>query len=103
MDTLTVVDNPSESRFEARADDGAVVGYVSYDGQAGGPGVVVVIHTIVEPAFEGQGVGGRLVRGTLDLIRASGRTVVPLCPFVSAYLRRHPDYQDLVAPDSEQR
>jgi len=100
MNTVTVVENPSESRFEARDDDGVVVGYVAYDAEAAGPGVVVVTHTIVEPAFEGQGVGGQLARGTLDLIRASGRKVVPLCTFVSAYLRRHPDDQDLVAADA---
>lgn len=99
MDNLTVVDNPSESRFEARATDGGVVGFVSYDADAGGPGVVVVTHTVVEPEVEGQGIGGQLARGALDLIRANGSTVVPLCTFLAAYLRRHPEYADLVRAD----
>ena len=96
MDNLTVIDNPPESRFEARSDDGAIVGFVAYDARAGGAGVVVVTHTVVEPEFEGRGVGGRLARGALDLIRASGSEVVPLCTFVAAYIERHPDYADLV-------
>jgi len=100
MDTLTVVDNPAQSQFEARAADGTVVGFIAYDAVAAGPGVVVAIHTQVDPAYEGQGVGGQLARGALDLIRASGRQVVPLCPFVTAYLRRHPEYADLVRPTS---
>lgn len=100
-DSITVVENVPESRFEAtRADDGAVVGFIEYDAAAGGEGVVVMVHTVVAPEVEGQGIGGRLARGALDLVRSSGRTVVPLCSFVAAYLRRHPEYSDLVSGDS---
>jgi len=98
MENLTVVDNPAESQFEARAGDGGVVGFIAYDAGAAGPGVVVLTHTQVDPAHEGKGVGGELARGALDLIRASGQQIVPLCPFVAAYLRRHPEYADLVRP-----
>jgi len=56
-----------------------------------------VTHTVVEPEFEGRGVGGRLARGALDLIRSSGSRVVPLCTFMAAYIERHPDYADLVS------
>jgi uncharacterized protein len=61
--------------------------------------VVVLIHTEVEPAFEGQGLGARLVAGALEDLRARGLKLVPQCPFVRAYLRRHPDQADLVAGD----
>ena len=101
MDNLTVVDNPAASQFEARADGGVVVGVLTYDAEAA-DGAVVVLHSVVEPAFEGQGVGGQLASGALDLIRASGRQVVPLCPFVSAYIQRHAQYQDLVRLDQDQ-
>ena len=61
--------------------------------------MVVLIHTEVEPAFEGQGLGARLVAGALEDLRARGLKLVPQCRFVRAYLRRHPDQADLVAAD----
>ena len=59
--------------------------------------VVTLVHTEVDPQFEGEGVGSTLVQRALDDIRSRGERVVPLCPFVSAYLERHPEYADLVA------
>ena len=56
----------------------------------------MIMHTEVDDAYEGQGVGSAMVRQMLDQIRADGgRNVTVLCPFVNAWLRRHPDYQDL--------
>jgi uncharacterized protein len=52
----------------------------------------------VDPHFEGKGVGAALVQGVLDDVRARGLKVRPCCPFVAAYIRRHPEYEDLVAP-----
>ena len=59
----------------------------------------MLLHTEVLPSFEGKGLGARLVAGALDDIRARGLRVVPFCPFVRAYIRRHPDYADLVVRD----
>jgi uncharacterized protein len=59
-------------------------------------GKVVLYHTEIDPAYGGQGLGSTLVRGALDDIRGRGLEVVPLCPFVRAYIDRHPDYADLV-------
>lgn len=56
-------------------------------------------HTEVDPAYEGQGLGGTLVRQALDDVRARGRRIVPLCPFVRGYIQRHPEYDDLVDHD----
>ena len=90
-----VADNPQASRYELWL--GTIrAGLIEYRSQ---PGVVVLIHTEVDPAFSGQGLGERLVAGALEDLRARGRTLVPLCPFVRAYLRRHPDQADLVAGD----
>ena len=50
----------------------------------------------VEPKWEGHGVGSALVQGALEDIRARGLKVRPLCPFVAAYIERHPEYGDLV-------
>jgi predicted GNAT family acetyltransferase len=88
-----VVENPAESRYELRLDDG-VAGFVVYR-DAGGRRVLV--HTEVDPAHEGEGLGGRLAAGTLDAARAAGLSIVPSCPFIRSYIRRHPEYDDLVA------
>jgi predicted GNAT family acetyltransferase len=56
-----------------------------------------MVHTEIEPAFEGEGFGSALVSGALDDVRARGKRVRPLCPFVAAYVKRHPEYADLVA------
>ena len=95
MGALTVRDNPAELRYEALA-DGAVVGEIRYRLE---PGVVVLVHTDVAPSAEGTGVGSRLVEGALDDIRARGLRVVPVCPFVAAYIRRHPEDANLVGAD----
>jgi uncharacterized protein len=90
-----VIDNPRASRYELWL--GATrAGLIEYLAE---PGVVFLIHTEVDPAFDGQGLGERLVAGALEDLRARGLKLVPLCPFVRAYLRRHPDQADLVAGD----
>jgi predicted GNAT family acetyltransferase len=95
MSDLVVRDDPQELRYEAIR-DGRLVGIIRYRIE---PGVVVLVHTEVDEAVEGTGVGSQLVRGALDDLRARGLRVVPLCPFVAAYLRRHPEYADLVGVD----
>ena len=87
-----VVDNPGESRFELRLDD-RVVGRADYL-PAGDS--VIVAHTEVDKAHDGEGLGSLLVRETLEAIRARGKGVIPSCPFTAAYIRRHPEFVDLV-------
>ena len=96
---VTVTDVPGQNRFEARTEDGGLAGFAEYMTTEQ---LVVFTHTEVDPAYEGMGVGGRLVRGALDAVRADGRAVLPLCPFVKTWIGRHPDYADLVysAPPS---
>ncbi len=60
-------------------------------------GVLALTHAEVLPAFRNQGLGERLVRETLEDVRGHGGSVRPVCPFVAAYVRRHPEYGDLVA------
>lgn len=89
-----VADNPALSRYEMVVD--GVTAFVAYrhDGD-----VVELVHTEVPKALSGRGVGTALARGTLELIRAAGLTIRPLCPFIAAFIERHPDYADLVAAD----
>lgn len=91
--SFEVVDNSDESLFEARL-DGSRAGVLYYSEQ---PDRLVLVHTEVFAEFGGQGVGGRLVAGALDLIRARGLLVTARCPFAAAYIERHPEYADLVA------
>jgi predicted GNAT family acetyltransferase len=90
-----VRDNPEELRYELLR-EGEVVGDIRYRTE---PGVVVLVHTEVAPWAEGHGLGNRLVARALGDIRARGLHVVALCPFVAAYIRRHPEQRDLVASD----
>ena len=60
------------------------------------PGTVVLVHTEIEPKAEGQGVGSQLVAGALADIRSRGLKLVPVCPFVRAYIVQHSEYDDLV-------
>lgn len=60
-------------------------------------GTLDLRHTIVPQGHQGEGVGARLVEQTLKHVRGEGMRIVPTCRFVAAYLKRHPEYQDLVA------
>jgi predicted GNAT family acetyltransferase len=91
---IRVADNPDEGRYEVLV-DGALGGFAAY---RLAPGRIVFTHTEVDDAYEGHGVGSTLVRGALDDARARKLLVTPICPFVRAYIERHTEYQDLVAP-----
>ena len=92
MSSIPVTHNAARHRFEVELD--GEVGELTY---AERPGVLVLQHTGVPPAIEGRGVGSALVRAALEHARAEGLKVVPQCPFVAAYLERHPEDHDLVA------
>lgn len=97
--TVEVVDNAAEKRFEVRV-DGVLAGFAAYllhPGFGDRPGAVVFTHTEVEPDFQGQGVAQELARQALDQVRARGFQAQPRCPFIASYIRRHPEYEDLVA------
>jgi predicted GNAT family acetyltransferase len=88
-----VEDNPAKNRFEILVDD-ALAGFAAYVPR--GEDVLVFTHTEVDPGFQGKGVGGALIRAALDQVRARGARVVAQCPFVAAFIDRHPEYADLV-------
>lgn len=87
-----VVENGAQHRFEVHV-DGRLAGFTAYQSHPGG---YTFTHTEIDPEDEGKGVGSTLVRGVLDEMRRRGLTVRPVCPFVLTFLRRHPDYVDLV-------
>ena len=91
---LKVINNTEAGRFEVHLGD--EVAFTEYRLMKSG---VLFPHTEVPPAFEGKGVGGALVRAGMAFARERGELVIPVCPFVAAYITRHPEYHDLVHPD----
>ena len=97
-ETTTVRDNPSEHRYEIVV-AGRVAGFAVYADRPGGEGGGqrrVFVHTEIDDSYEGQGLGTVLVKGALADVRASGRRAVAVCPFVAAYVKRHPEEADIV-------
>jgi predicted GNAT family acetyltransferase len=90
--TNDVRDNSARQRFELDAE-----GHVAFSEYMRADGVIEIRHTEVPPALNGKGLGSRLVRGLLDLVRAEGAKVRPRCPFVRGYIEKHPEYADLLA------
>jgi predicted GNAT family acetyltransferase len=58
--------------------------------------VITFIHTEVPPELGGKGVGSKLVQGAIDQVRAEGMKVIPGCPFIKAWIGKHPEYKDLL-------
>jgi predicted GNAT family acetyltransferase len=91
---MDVTNAPEHRRYEARI-DGELAGIAEYRAS---DRIVTFIHTQVMSAFEGKGVGSALVRGALDDVRAHGKKVRAVCPFVKGYVEKHSDeYGDLLA------
>jgi uncharacterized protein len=89
---IAVGDAPARDRFEVTV-DGELAGFLVYRSRKG---LLALIHTEVEERFEGRGLGGRLARFALERAREEGLAVLPFCPFVNEWIRRHPEYSDLV-------
>lgn len=90
---VDIVDNRERGRFEL-VEDGRVIGMAAYavvPPSGTEPERVVFYHTEVRPEYEGQGLAARLAAFALDATVAAGSTVVAICPYIRAYLRRHPE------------
>jgi predicted GNAT family acetyltransferase len=95
---ISIENEPAKSRYVGRAGN-RLAGHINYR-QVGD--ALALLHTEVDAEFEGEGVGGALVSAVLDDARSRGLEVLPFCPFVNSYLRRHPEQIDLV-PESRLR
>jgi predicted GNAT family acetyltransferase len=89
---VQVLREPDEHRYAAQV-EGATAGMLAYRER---PGLIALVHTEVDDRFEGQGVGSALATFALDDARSRGVAVLPFCPFVAGYIRRHAEYADLV-------
>ncbi len=90
-----VTDNPAVSRYELHV-DGQLAGFALYQLRAD---TLSITHTEVEPAYQGEHLATHLAQFALDDVRQRGLAVLPYCPYTSAWIRKHPDYADLVPPD----
>ena len=88
----TVTDVPDRGRFEIEV-DGVVLGFAEYRRR---PGVIAFMHTEIDPAHGGEGLGTLLVAAALDTARVEGLAVLPFCPFVRDFIDGHHEYLDLV-------
>jgi len=90
--TTELRDNRDRARYELVI-DGEVVGFVQYNMRGGR---MIFVHTEVPDAYSGRGYASTLVKGALDDSRTRGLCIVPVCPFVEAFIVKHPEYDDLV-------
>ena len=88
-----VVHNPEQNRFEINQE-----GHTAELVYRLKPGKIVLVHTGVPPELEGRGLAKELAVAGLAYAREHGLKVVPLCPFVASYVKRHPEYLDLIDP-----
>jgi predicted GNAT family acetyltransferase len=92
----SVRDHPEQERYEVYDDDDRLAGFAQYHRRRS---LIAFVHTEIDPAFEGQGLGSVLVKAALEDAREQGLAVLPFCPFVRGYIERHPEYLDLVPAD----
>lgn len=91
MADVEVTNNTAASRFEVSLD-----GETAFADYRLKPGRIVLPHTVVPPAFEGRGVASALARFAFAYARENGLKVVPTCPFMAAWVKKHPDQHDIV-------
>ena len=89
--TEIVVNNKTQHRYELAVEGRIAATYYSL-----ADGVITFIHTEVPPELGGKGIGSRLIKGALDQVRSEGLKVIAQCPFVKAYIDKHPEEADLL-------
>jgi uncharacterized protein len=98
LNSTEVVHNEQAHRFELDIDGlRALLTYRRF------PDHILFMHTEVPAPFEGKGLAAKLARTAFDFARANHLRVVPVCPYVASFLRKHSEYQDLVSMDDLQR
>lgn len=91
LDKLEIKDNEEKKRYEVDLGDAiAMIEYIPTKK------MIVFTHTEVPRAYEGQGIANRMIRHVLDEARKNQLLVNPMCPFVKLFIRRHPEYRDIV-------
>ena len=100
-DDLRLVDVPERRRYEiVSAEDPEPLAFVDYGVR---DRVILLMHTEVRPDLEGRGIGTRTAELVIDHLRRSGLSAIVGCPFLTSWLRRHPNAQDILARPLQDR
>jgi len=94
--TITRHDHPTHGEYRAKVEGFEQTGVLTYKKRDGGS-VLAADHTIVPTELRGQGIAGELVRALIADARKESTKIVPLCSYVEAAFRRHPEWSDLRA------
>lgn len=93
INQLTTVNNEEKNRFELWVD--GHLGRIEYI--INKTGLIFLTHTEVASELKGKGVASKMVKDALQYIEEHDLKLVPLCPYVAGYLKRHPEYHALLA------
>jgi predicted GNAT family acetyltransferase len=93
MEHCDFIHNTAQNRFELHLPDGTMA-FIAY--RPTGGNTLLLYHTEVPPQYEGKGIGSRLVEKSLSLCKEEGKQVIPICSFIDAYIRRHPQWKEIV-------
>ena len=85
-------DNEARNRFELET--GGAIAFVTYRKS---PGAITLEHTEVPPELGGKGIGSKIARATLDAVRAQGCKLTVECEFIQGFMKKNPEYNDLLA------
>jgi predicted GNAT family acetyltransferase len=96
-DAPVVTDNPAASRYELHVGE-ELAGFLDYKLRQHDTEISLV-HTEIKPAFQGDHLATRLARFSLDDARRRGLAVLPYCPYLTSWIKKHPEYADLVPED----
>jgi uncharacterized protein len=96
VDSEGVTDNRERSRYELTVEGHTAFAAYRIDGD-----VITFTHTVVPPELEGRGVASRLILYSLTDVQTRGLGVIAKCPFVAAYIRKHPEWAELLAQPIE--
>ncbi len=89
-----ITENKEKNRFETEVD--GKIAIIEYNRKKD---KINLIHTEVPPEMEGKGIASSLVKQVLQQIKDEGLYVIPRCPFIAAYIKRHPEWNEIVAND----
>ena len=91
FETIELTDNEAENRYEMSFEN--TISFIEYEKEGDN---ISLLHTEVNPSLEGRGVGTAIVEKVLKAIEEKGLQLIPLCPFVVAYIKRHPDWERII-------
>ena len=93
FEAIPVIKNDDKKRFEIE-----VNGHFAFIDFKENDQTISLIHTETEPELQGTGAATAVVEKTLDYLKQNGKTLLPYCPYVFAYIKKHPEWKAIVAP-----